>query len=298
MLDIPPRRAAQRLLGRQRIAVAEVLMNFGEIHQLMMRCDLKADAARRVGDLGWQTKDLEPVMHLVSDNLDNLTHRELNVIATVVDLPSRHLGLVHRQQHRMGEIPSVAMRHQAKAALRQDQERAFVEHATDNTPFPRQQLIRPVHVRIAVDDAARVGRQHRLLRAGNQIGETVLLLGLHGRRRLGYRSRQAERKIHHGIEIPPVYWDAADRDELSGLALQRFRDYPNASVRGDYDIEGPPRDCRVQRLAEMGIAVNVLDVGRNFGNLMGSAMEDRHRVAAVLKTSDEKRSAGTGATHN
>jgi hypothetical protein len=36
----------------------------------------------------------------------------------------------------------------------------------------------------------------------------------------------------------------------------------------------------------MGIAVNMLDGGRNFGNLMGAAMEDRHRVAAVLQPLD------------
>jgi hypothetical protein len=47
-----------------------------------------------------------------------------------------------------------------------------------------------------------------------------------------------------------------------------------------------------------GIAVNVLDVVRNVGNLVGAAMEDRDRVAAVLQPSDEKRSAWTGATHN
>jgi len=36
----------------------------------------------------------------------------------------------------------------------------------------------------------------------------------------------------------------------------------------------------------MWIAVNVLDVVRNFGNLVCSAMEDRDRVAAFLKTID------------
>ena len=74
MLDIPACRAAQRLLGRQRIAVAELLLNLLEIHQLVMRCHLKADAARWVGDLSGQTDDLELMMQLVGDNVDNLTH--------------------------------------------------------------------------------------------------------------------------------------------------------------------------------------------------------------------------------
>jgi hypothetical protein len=85
---------------------------------------------------------------------------------------------------------------------------------------------------------------------------------------------------------------------LSNFAYECFRDHANTAVGGDHDIERAPGESCIEGLTEMGITVNMFDVVGNFGNLVGAAMEYRHRVAAFLKTVDKKRSARTGATYH
>src|SRR5215213_11466720 len=110
----------------------------------------------------------------------------------------------------MSEIASVAMGHKSETALREDDERPLVERPTNDAPFPWQELIRSVHIWIPVDHAARLRGQYRLLCAGDQIGEAVFLLGLHGRCGLGHRRRQTAGKIDSGGEIAAIGGDAAN----------------------------------------------------------------------------------------
>ena len=95
----------------------------------------------RVRNLSWQADDLQRMVQLVRDNLDNLTHGELLIIATIVDLTSRSFRIIDRQQDRMSHVGSVAVRGQRQSAIRYDDVGALIENPPYYTPFPRHHAV-------------------------------------------------------------------------------------------------------------------------------------------------------------
>src|SRR5580704_13738195 len=122
----------------------------------------------------------------------------------------------------------------------------------------------------------------------------MLRFALHRGRRLGNRDRQTDGKVGVRIGEATICGEAADPDELSGLARERLGDDTDTSVGRDDDLEGASCDRGIQRLAKMGVGMNVLDVGADFGNFVRPAMENRNRVSSLAQAVCEKRSAGTG----
>src|SRR5882757_5045872 len=100
----------------------------------------------------------------------------------------------------------------------------------------------------------------------------MLRFALNGRGTLGDRNRQSGRKIGRRIEKAAVSREAADSDELSGLAGECFSDNPDASVSRDHDVECAPRDCVIKRLAKMRIGMDVFNLGSDLRNLMRPTM--------------------------
>src|SRR5260370_23325660 len=122
----------------------------------------------------------------------------------------------------------------------------------------------------------------------------MLRFALNGRGSLGHRNRQTIRKIVRGNEVATVSRDAADSDELPGLAGERFGNDADAPVSRDHYIERASPDCAIKRLTKVRIGVNLLNVGADLGNFVCSTVKNRHLVSALAQAVYEKRSAWTG----
>ncbi len=88
----------------------------------------------------------------------------------------------------------------------------------------------------------------------------MLSLGLNGGGGFGQWDGQAGREIGPGMEEAAIGGEAPDADELTGAAGERLGDETNAPVGRDDDVEGAAGDRRIERLAEMRVCVEVLDV--------------------------------------
>src|SRR5579862_7747165 len=134
-----------------------------------MRRYFETHPASGVSNLGRQANNLQFVIHLIGDNLYDLANRELSIVATVIDLTRGRVGLIDRQQHAMSQIARITMSHQAETSISQNHERTPIEQTSNHAPLTRNQLIGPIHIRIAVKRAARMRRKDRLLGTRNQI---------------------------------------------------------------------------------------------------------------------------------
>jgi hypothetical protein len=99
-----------------------------------------------------------------------------------------------------------------------------------------------------------------------------------------------------GIHVAAICGRAADGKKATGAALHQFRDSPQASVRGESEIEGAITERLAQRRLGERIGVDVFDAGRNLGDLMAAGMQHRDIVAAMKQSVDDKMAGRPGSS--
>ena len=90
----------------------------------------------------------------------------------------------------------------------------------------------------------------------------------------------------HGCRPRPApalqHREAPDRDEARRATAQRQRQVADPAVGRDDHVEAAPGEIPLDRLREVRVAVDVLDLARE-RHLVDAAVVDRHLVAARLE---------------
>src|SRR5262249_41782296 len=133
---------------------------------------------------------------------------------------------------------------------------------------------------------------------GDQKRETMLRFALHGLRGFADRDRQTGRKIRRGIEVAAIRRHTSHSNELARAPCERLCDNTDPPVGWDQYVEGPIRQRTLDSLAKVRVALDMLDLRRNLGDLVSAAMENRDLVAAREESVNQERTAGTRAANN
>src|SRR5260370_8713724 len=94
---------------------------------------------------------------------------------------------------------------------------------------------------------------------------------------------QPRPKIRCGVDIAVIARHPPDRDKARRLAGQRRRDETDAPVSRDDYVEGAVAERGFDRLAEMGVAVDMRDFRHNLGNLVRSTMDNCDLLTSFTK---------------
>src|SRR5581483_7440601 len=137
--------------------------------------------------------------------------------------------------------------------------------------------------------------QHRPLGFGDEPREALFLLAFNQRTALGSWNFHPDREQRLRMEVAAIAGDAADPDEAPRLAFQSLGDEAQAPVRSNDEVKNPSLECCVERIAKVRVGVDVFDLGRNLGHLVGAAMQDRYRVLAREQGLDQKWPRRAGA---
>ena len=140
--------------------------------------------------------------------------------------------------------------------------------------------------------------EHRLLGADDAVALLVLLGLVDGRRVLGDRAPGSPGGSYsHAFIQPAVRGHAADRDELPGAAAQQRRRCMRSRPYIAYgDVERARRRARrASASSSYGSAWRCSTAGGRLGALVGAAVEDRDRVAAVDEALHERDPGRPGA---
>jgi hypothetical protein len=86
----------------------------------------------------------------------------------------------------------------------------------------------------------------------------------------------------------------ADGDQPLGAALEEVGDDPQAPVLSDDEVEALVGDPARQPLEEVRVLMDVAHVGDGEVDLVLAAVEDRHRVAALVQALDDERTGRPG----
>ena len=76
------------------------------------------------------------------DDLDHLADRQHLLVGDVEDLAGGGVGLLEREQQRVGDVLGVAVVVEGEAVVGDDDAAAAVEHAPHHDPLARGQLVR------------------------------------------------------------------------------------------------------------------------------------------------------------
>jgi len=230
--------------------------------------------------------------------LDDLGERELAIVSAVVDLAGRRLGLVDGEKDCVRQVFGVAMSDERESAIGQHDLTASVEDAPDHAPLPRYELVGAVHVGVAEHGGAGMGLHDGLLGARHQPGEALLFFRGDEGGILGHGDGEAGGKEISGLDEAAVRGEPANGDESVGLAHQRLGDMANSSVGGHDQVEAARPDGVVDRLAEVGIAVNMLDVVGGLRDFVRPPMKDRDAVAPIPKAVHDEGSCRPRSSHD
>ena len=200
----------------------------------------------------------------------------------------------------MRHVLGISPCQQRKTAIRQNGMRPPVAAALHG-PFEndRAQLPGAIDHRIAevrhVHMAFRVLAHHRVFGLLNEVAEFSLIRGFDSRVGFRRRHRHAGRKVGGGVRETPVTRCAADGDETIGAGTQHFGDIANPAIGRDRDVEGPVAERCLQRVREMRIADQALDLRRNRIGIAAAPVQHGHRVATVQQTPNDMRPRRTRA---
>ena len=112
------------------------------------------------------------------------------------------------------------------------------------------------------------------------------------------RSWNSRGKVQARIKVTAIAGDAANPDKVAGAAGRCFGDEADAPVGGDYEVESAATERLIDGLEKVRVTMDVLDPGRNPGNLVRTTMKNRDLVASVQQAVDEKGAGRTSSSNN
>ncbi len=300
MLDEPLRGRGDRAPGRDRVAITEIGADTTDVEDAVGGQRLGEQRASRERELERHRDDLQRAAECRRDQLNDLADRQHLLVPDIEQLARGRVGLLDRQQERMGEVLGVAVVVQREPIVGDDYPVAPVEDPTDDQPFARRELMRTVHVRVAKMRRARMVLEHRGLGSGDAVSLLVVARSLDDRRVLADRYWQPGRVVHPRIHPSPYGGYASYRDELADAAGGELRDTTQPAVHRGHDVEGRVVEgCRIEERPKGVVVIRVgMDVrdGRwCLRALVRPAVHDGDVVAAFHEAAHERDAGRPGA---